>query len=93
VGVENDVPSTQDCCRACTALNVNATRRVCTVFNYCSQPGGCVYKHKQDDSKSVELEQGQCELINVWQSPRMGCPRCTGQGVDGLYRPMWRREK
>lgn len=67
VGVEDGVPSAQDCCRLCTALNVNATQRVCTVFNYCSQPGGCYYKNQQADGESVELEQGQCELLSVWQ--------------------------
>ena len=55
------VPSAKDCCRECTARNVAAGRRECTVFNFCGQAGGCNYTHQQDESKSVVLQQGQCE--------------------------------
>ena len=61
VGVEDGVPSARDCCRLCSALNVNATRRVCTVFNYCSRPGGCAYNNPRGENQSVSLQQEQCE--------------------------------
>ena len=65
VAVVDNVPSAKACCRECTARNVAAGRRVCTVFNYCSgdQQGGCSYSSQRQDGSDVKLAQGQCELL------------------------------
>lgn len=76
MGVKDNVPSAAACCRECTALNVNATSRVCTLFNYCSQPGGCSYTHQQNTNMSVALQQGQCELAAALSSCWPACRAC-----------------
>jgi hypothetical protein len=62
VATLDGVPSAKACCRECTKHNEAAGRRNCTVFNYCGRAGGCSYTHQQDDTKSVTLQQGQCQL-------------------------------
>ncbi|KAI7838770.1 hypothetical protein COHA_007387 [Chlorella ohadii] len=61
VATLDGVPSPQACCRECTAFNIKAGRRVCTVFNYCGQRDGCLYAGKQR-GQNVTLALRQCEL-------------------------------
>ena len=77
VATVDGVPSAKDCCRECTARNVEAGRRECTVFNFCGQAGGCNYTHQQDESKSVVLQQGQCEYTRSCTSGNKGDCGCS----------------
>lgn len=61
VATVDGVPSAEACGRECTAHNVKAGSRQCTVFNYCDQPGGCTYVGKWQEEVNVTLAQGQCE--------------------------------
>lgn len=72
VATLDGVPSPQACCRQCTAFNMKAGRRVCTVFNYCNQRDGCLYVGKQR-GQNVTLAHRQCELGSTLH---LACTRC-----------------
>lgn len=86
VGLESGVPSPQDCCRRCTEANLKAGRRNCTVWNYCGQPGGCVWTSPQDADERVALDRGQCECRTRRRLASAGCTL-----LAAAWRPRRRR--
>ena len=50
------MPSPQACCRACRSKGVATAN----VWNYCAEPGGCIYT--LPNGKAMSMQAGQCEL-------------------------------
>ena len=62
-----NVPSPQACCRACRSKGVATAN----VWNYCAEPGGCIYT--LPNGKAMSMQAGQCELrYNVAANLAMG---------------------